>query len=95
MKKSIIIFIIFSFAGTYSLRAQQSQEELSKTAANPIADLMSFPFQNYLNLNYGEFNRNTNILNIQPVLPFANGRLITRTIFPIVRIPDYYNETGK
>ena len=55
---------------------------------------MSFPFQNNLNLNYGEFNRNTNILNIQPVIPLAGGRIIKRTIFPIVRIPDFGSETG-
>lgn len=32
---------------------------------------MSFPFQNNLNMNYGPYNRNMNVLNIQPVLPFA------------------------
>ena len=61
--------------------AQESKEDLSQQAANPLADLMSFPFQNNLNMNYGEFNRNMNVLNIQPVLPFAEGRIITRTIF--------------
>jgi len=75
------------------LNAQQSQEELSEAAANPLADLMSFPFQNNLNMNYGEYNRNVNVLNIQPVIPFAGGKLITRTIFPIVRIPDFANES--
>ena len=74
--------------------AQDSKENLSQQAANPLADLMSFPFQNNLNMNYGEFNRNTNILNIQPVIPLADGRLITRTIFPIVRIPDFASESG-
>jgi hypothetical protein len=77
------------------LSAQQSQEELSAAAANPLADLMSFPFQNNLNMNYGEYNRNLNVLNIQPVIPLAGGKLITRTIFPIVRIPDFSNESGK
>lgn len=75
-------------------KAQDTKEDLSQQAANPLADLMSFPFQNNLNMNYGEFNRNTNILNIQPVIPLAGGRLITRTIFPIVRIPDYGSEEG-
>jgi len=75
--------------------AQQNKEDLSQQAANPIADLMSFPFQNNLNMNYGPYNRNTDILNIQPVLPFAGGRLITRTIFPIVWIPDYESESGR
>ena len=46
-------------------------------------------------MNYGEYNRNMNILNIQPVIPFAGGKIITRTIMPIVRIPDFSSESGK
>ena len=74
---------------------QNSTEELSKQAANPVADLMSFPFQNNLNINQGPFDRNTNILNIQPVIPLLGGKVITRTVMPIVNIPDYGNESGK
>ena len=70
------------------------QENLSQQAANPLADLMSFPFQNNLNMNYGPFNRNLNVLNIQPVIPFAGGKIITRTIFPLLRIPDFASESG-
>lgn len=66
-----------------------------KTSCNPIADLMSFPFQNNLHMNYGDFNRNVNVLNIQPVIPFAGGKIISRTIFPIVSIPDFSSESGK
>ena len=85
--------LVLLFMATMAV-AQDSKEDLSQQAANPLADLMSFPFQNNRNLNYGEYNRNTNILNIQPVIPLAGGRIITRTIFPIVRIPDYGSETG-
>jgi len=94
---SLLLPITFGFLLTipYISVAQQSQEDLAVTAANPVADLMSFPFQNNLNMNYGPYKRNVNVLNIQPVLPFAGGRLITRTIFPIVRIPDFSNESGK
>ena len=79
------------------LHAQENSkaEDLSQQAANPLADLMSFPFQNNLNMNYGPYNRNLNVLNIQPVIPFAGGKVITRTIFPIVRIPDFFSESGK
>ncbi len=93
MNKSFLLtlFVLCVF----SANAQQSQEELSAEAANPLANLMSFPFQNNLNMNYGEYNRNMNILNIQPVIPLLGGKLITRTIFPIVRIPDFSNESGK
>ena len=94
MKKFKLLFLAIML-GVLSATAQQSQEELSAAAANPLANLMSFPFQNNLNMNYGEYNRNTNILNIQPVIPLAGGKLITRTIFPIVRIPDFGNESGK
>ncbi len=92
MKKLLLLVtIMFSF---FSVTAQQTQEELSAAVANPLADLMSFPFQNNLNMNYGEHDRNLNVLNIQPVIPLLGGKLITRTIFPIVSIPDFSNESG-
>lgn len=87
---SILVALLF----TLSAFAQQTKEDLAQQAANPLADLMSFPFQNNLNMNYGPFDRNLNVLNIQPVIPFAEGRLITRTIFPIVSIPDFGSESG-
>ena len=86
--QSIILLLLFL---VNSLLAQDA-EELSKEAANPVANLMSFPFQNNTNFGYGSFDRTTNILNIQPVIPFANGKIVTRTIFPIVWIPDYSTE---
>ena len=93
MKLKITLLIFVGFVFTFAI-AQPSEEELSIEAANPLADLMSFPFQNNLNMNYGPFNRNLNVLNIQPVIPFANGKLITRTIMPIVSIPDFTQENG-
>mgnify|MGYP000324300272 CR=1 FL=1 len=63
--KKILTTVLFAVSMLGMLSAQQSQEELSEAAANPLADLMSFPFQNNLNMNYGEYNRNVNILNIQ------------------------------
>ena len=94
MMKIIKLIFLIIICTVLSVNAQQSKEELSEAAANPLADLMSFPFQNNLNMNYGKYNRNTNILNIQPVIPFADGKIITRTILPIVRIPDYSSERG-
>jgi len=92
--KRVLLLSISMMLGFYSVTAQESVDDLSKQAANPVANLMSFPFQNNLNMNYGEYNKNMNILNIQPVIPFANGKIITRTIFPIVSIPDFTSENG-
>ena len=50
--------------------------------------------KNNLNMNYGPYDRNVNVLNIQPVIPFANGKIITRTIIPMVSIPDFASESG-
>ena len=89
----LIIFLII-FVISFTPNFAQDAEDLSKQAANPIADLMSFPFQNNTNFNMGPYDRTTNVLNIQPVIPFFDGRLVTRTIFPIVWIPDYSSEDG-
>jgi len=69
-------------------------EALSTAAANPLADLMSFPFQNNTNFGIGEFDRTANVLNVQPVIPLAGGKLITRTIFPFIWVPDVTQESG-
>jgi hypothetical protein len=74
--------------------AQPSQEELAQQAANPIADLMSFPFQNNTDFGLGPFDRSTNVLNIQPVIPVKGGKWITRTIFPFAWVPDISAESG-
>ena len=55
---------------------------------------MSFPFQNNTNFGIGTFDRASNALNVQPVIPLAGGRIITRTIIPFVRIPDISSESG-
>ncbi len=105
MIKSItIVFVLFiillcnsiSFAqDTKQTHQQLRDEELTKAAQNPIANIMSFPFQNNTNFKMGpDSNRTQNVLNIQPVLPFFNGRLITRTIFPLVWNPDYTQGSG-
>jgi hypothetical protein len=68
--------------------AQESATQLSQAAANPLADLISLPLQNNTDFGIGDFDRTRNVLNIQPVVPFAGGKLITRTIFPVVWLPD-------
>ena len=50
-------------------RAEMSAEELAKLAQNPVANLISVPFQNNTNFNVGPLNGTQNILNIQPVIP--------------------------
>jgi hypothetical protein len=74
-------------------RADLSAEELAKLAENPVANLISVPFQNNTNLNYGPLKQTQNVLNIQPVIPFELNKdwnLITRTIMPLVSQPGLF-----
>lgn len=70
--------------------AEMSKEELAKAAQNPVANLISVPFQNSTNFNVGPYNRTQDILNIQPVIPVTlnpEWNVITRTIVPLIWQP--------
>ena len=81
-----------------NLRAEgKSTEDLAKAAQNPVADLISLPFQNNTNFGVGPGNDVQNVLNIQPVIPFklgANWNLITRTIAPLIYQPELVPGAG-
>ena len=89
------VILVLTLAGpALAQDSSDDMETLSKQAANPLADLISLPFQNNTNFGLGPYDRTGNVLNIQPVVPFADGRIITRTIMPIVWIPDVTAESG-
>ncbi len=70
--------------------AATNAEELRKQSQNPIASLISVPFQDNWNFGIGPSDRVQNVLNIQPVIPFSVGKdwnLITRWITPIIYQP--------
>ncbi len=66
--------------------------ELARAAQNPVANMNSKPIHKNTNFNWGlgSVEETQNVLNIQPVLPFAlsdDWNVITRTIFPIISQP--------
>ena len=99
MKKTTYISIILLGLVTITTQAQEAEEaeetseaSLAEKAQNPIANMISVPFQVNTSYGIGPDNRTSNTLNIQPVLPFSLGEkwnLITRTIIPIVTVPDF------
>ncbi len=77
--------------------AQEEKTELAKAAQNPVASMISFPYQNNFNFGLGDFDRTQYLLNIQPVIPLQiseKWNLITRTIIPVVCQPDVWAEQG-
>jgi hypothetical protein len=89
--RQLIIAMVFSTTLVCSVSLfAQSAEELAKAAQNPVADLISLPFQNNTNFNFGPEEDTQNVLNIQPVIPFGineDWNLITRTIIPVISQP--------
>ena len=71
--------------------------DLARAAQNPVADLISLPFQNNLNFDVGALDHEQNVLNIQPVIPLNlndEWNLITRTIVPVIYQPSLFPGDG-
>jgi hypothetical protein len=61
--------------------------DLAKKLSNPIASMISAPFQFNYDTGLGETDADRWILNIQPVFPFElneDWNLISRTILPVI-----------
>ena len=70
---------------------EEQTASLAKAAQNPIASLISVPLQNNTGFGVGQYDRDQNVLNIQPVIPVRiseNWNLINRIIQPIVWQPN-------
>jgi hypothetical protein len=87
------LYLITLFFFSLTMTAQQEEEneqDLERQIQNPVASLISLPFQNNMDFGVGPDERTRNTLNIQPVWPFElneNLNLITRTIIPIISQP--------
>jgi hypothetical protein len=72
--------------------AGDSAAALQAAAANPLAALISVPFQFNANYNIGPYHQFGYSLTVQPVVPVAvsdKTTMIFRTIIPITYVPEY------
>ncbi len=97
MKRLIVLVPLC--LGAYA--SAEDSPEIAKQAQNPIASLISVPFQNNATFGVGENSRVQDSLLIQPVVPFSltsDWNLITRTIVPLIEqptlVPDLGNVSG-
>jgi hypothetical protein len=79
--------------------APLSNQELAKKLANPVAAMISVPFQFNLDRKIGPNNKGKRYtLNLQPVIPFSineDWNLISRTILPVIRQKDIFVDAGE
>jgi len=77
-------------ADTTEASSSDTESELAKKTQNPVADLISVPFQNNFNFDTGPNDKTVWVLNVQPVIPVhltESWNLITRVIMPIINQP--------
>jgi hypothetical protein len=89
---SLALAFLSAILRATSAQAELSAEDLAKIAQNPVGNLISVPFQENAYVNVGPYDKEQNVLNIQPVIPIHitdDWNIITRTILPIISLPAF------
>ncbi|MDR7147953.1 transporter [Rhizobium sp. BE258] len=92
-----ILFAAAAAAAALPLPAVAQDADLAKKLSNPVASLISVPFQFNYDSGYGPLDGDRAVLNIQPVIPISindDWNVISRTILPFIWQNDIAGNSG-
>jgi hypothetical protein len=91
----LLVSLITALSGNAQEKPAASAQELADKLNNPVANMISVPFQNNVDWGIGPHKGSKYTLNFQPVVPIELNpklNLITRYIIPIVDQHDISGE---
>lgn len=97
MKKTSAAMAFAALTMPIAAPAVADDADLAKQLSNPVASLISVPFQFNYDHGYGPDDGYRAVLNFQPVIPITlneDWNLISRTILPIIHQEDIAGPSG-
>ena len=106
MKKLLLLFLLIlifipieaqEISAAEEVQEASDQDALAKQLQNPIASLISVPFQGNYDFGIGSADGSRFLLNIQPVIPMSiseDWNLIARVILPVISQNDVFGNSG-
>jgi len=101
MKKIFLVFVLTLVplvgSAQEATASKSAADELAKKLQNPLASLVSIPFQSNFDFGFDPADGSRWLMNVQPVVPISiseDWNLIGRVILPVISQNDIFGQSG-